>query len=144
ARAAFGALKRGVLADPADLGLDFDHFGGAGERELQRDAIADAAQVVRRDEHATRADVLREPRVEVVVAFEVDLHLEIEALRGANVLNVLSFLGPGGVHEGMLLFVRGSQASSACNPDRSTGRWRNCRRTPLPLALSPLSRGEGT
>src|SRR5678815_726796 len=91
ARAAFGALKRRVLADPADLGLDFDHFSGAGERELQRDAIADAAQVVRRDEHATRADVLREPRVEVVVAFEVDLHLEIEALRGANVLNAVSY-----------------------------------------------------
>jgi hypothetical protein len=69
--------------------------------------------VVRRDEQATGADVLREAGVEVVIALEIDLDLEIEALGGANVLNVLCHFGPRGVHEGMAPVYPRLQGSSA-------------------------------
>ena len=51
------------------------------------------------DEDTAGADVLREPGVEVVIALEIDLHLEVEPLRGPNILLVLRHFGPrAGVH----------------------------------------------
>ena len=96
------------------------------QRELQRDPIADPAQVVRRDEHAAGADVLGEAGVEVVIALEIDLHLEIESLRGPNILLVLCHFGPRPVFmdESLLLFRVCARSTSASQPrrfDRSDG-----------------------
>src|SRR6185312_2991605 len=75
----------------------------AGQQELQCDPVADAADRVRGDEQAARTDVLGQPGVEVAVALEVDRNLEVEPLRGPNVLLLLvvRHFGPrAAIHKG--------------------------------------------
>ena len=80
------AVQQRVLANPAHLGVHADRRGRAGQRELQLDVVADAAQLVRGDEETAGADVLGEAGVEVVVTLEVDLDLEVESLRDSSPL----------------------------------------------------------
>ena len=80
------------------------------------------------DEHAAGADVLGQAGVEVVIALEVDLDLEIEPLRGPNVLLVAAAtLAPVPVSMLVSLLVDVCKDRAAPRPQTgSTGARINC------------------